>query len=401
MFAKNIKPIKGSIAMFRSLLKKLGYVVGLIITSWLAGCTYTSYTTATTASTPASTPTKIALLLPLQGGNAASGQAVRNGFMAAYDYAKQKQTDAPAVEVIDTSSGNIVNKYQQAVAGGANFVVGPLTKPEVQALASQSRLPVPTLALNTLDNPNIRIANLYQFGLSPQEEAVQAAIRAKQDGHQRALIIVPAGGWGQRIGQAFQQQWTSVGGIVVGSYAYPSKGDVSSSIRRALHASSMPKSSASGRNAPRVTVSGRQDFDVIFLAAFPQQARQIKPSLAFYNAGRIPVYSTSLIYSGMPSPQLDADLNGIAFDDMPWIIGPETPQWNEIRDRVRMQWGSSYERSPRLYALGVDAYHLTYRMQQMSTLNGATGTLSVDPNQHIRRQLKWARIENGVPELIH
>lgn len=346
-------------------------------------------------------PTKVALLLPLQGPNAANGQAIRNGFLTAYYYAKERQSNAPAVEVMDTSQGSILDVYQQAVSRGARFVVGPLTKGELQALAEQNKLSVPTLALNTLDNTS-RVDNLYQFGLSPLDEATQAAVRAKQDGHRRVLVIAPAGEWGQKIAAAFIKQWKALGGVVVNSYAYQTKADFSYGIRTSLRIeNTMSKNTHSGF---RYVPNSNMNADVIFLAAFPQQARQIKPTLNFYGAGSIPVYGTSLIYSGIPSPMYDQDLNGIEFEDMPWILGPDKPQWAQMRDRIKNMWASSYSASPRLYALGIDAYHITYRLNSLigssATLTGATGQLSVDADQHIKRQLEWARMENGVPTLL-
>ncbi len=381
--------------MYSRIIKIISAVFLIAFTLWLAGCA-----TAGIGGGP-SVPkaTKVALLLPLQGPNAARGQAIRNGFLTAYYYAKQQQPDAPAVDVIDTSRGNVVELYQQAVANGANFVVGPLTKEELRAVASQGRLPVPTLALNTLDD-GARVANLYQFGLSPQDEAQQAAVRARQDGHSRVLVIVPAGTWGQGIAAAFEKQWQSLGGTVVDSYAYPPKGDFSYGIRNLLRVNPPPKNSTPGQ---RYSPQPRQDADMIFLAAFPQQARQIKPSLLFYNAGNVPVYATSLIYSGKPSPGYDQDLNGIEFGDMPWLLGPDLPQWGEIREQMKSSWAASYGASPRLYALGIDAYHLTYGLGRLTTganLQGATGNLSVDSNQYIKRQLEWAKIENGLPQAV-
>jgi len=316
----------------------------------------------------------------------------------AYYYAKQQQSDAPTVNVIDTSNGDIVALYQQAVANGADFVVGPLTKSDLQTLTAKGELSVPTLALNTLDNGAGAVHNLYQFGLSPQDEAEQAAVRAKQAGHSRALVIAPAGAWGQGIAQAFEKRWQSLGGTIVDTYAFIPKGDLNNGVRKLLAAS------AASKNAPnrsRFVPTSRSDFDVIFMAAFPSDARQIKPLLVYYNVGNTPVYATSLIYSGTPSPVADSDLNGVEFSDMPWILGPDMPQWSAMRDRMKTLWGASYDASPRLYAFGVDAYHLTYTLNKIAgssgTIPGATGTLSIDANQQVKRQLKWAKMENGVP----
>ncbi len=372
--------------------KILGYLFLLFTTAWLAACSYTPLGGGNGGVSSGQKPTKIALLLPLQGQVGASGQAIRNGFLTAYYYAKQNQANAPTVDVVDTSGGNIVALYQQAVAQGANFVVGPLTKENLQALAAQGQLPVPTLALNTLDNGG-RIKNLYQFGLSPKDDADQGALRARQDGHQRALVIYPANAFGQGIDQAFVQNWQSQGGSIVGNYGYQSKTNLTSWVAGVMGSEQVKGGSA--RSQPK----SRQDMDVIYLVGFPQQARQIMPLLTFYTGGKVPVYAPSLVFDGNSDPQNDRDLDGIQFSDMPWILGPDTPQWSEMRTHIMSLWGGSYSRSPRLYAMGIDAYHLTYRLG--STIKGATGTLSLDSDQHIRRQLRWAKIQDGVPQLLH
>ncbi|HVV67810.1 MAG TPA: penicillin-binding protein activator [Gammaproteobacteria bacterium] len=364
----------------------IGYLLLLLAAGWLVGCSYSS-SFAGGGAPSNQKPTKIALLLPLQGSIGASGQAVRNGFLTAYYYAKQQQSNAPTVDVIDTSGGNVVGLYQQAVAQGADFIVGPLSKDNLQTLVGQGKLTVPTLALNTLDNGGA-IKNLYQFGLSPKDEAAQAAMQARSDGRQRALVIYPGSAFGQGIAGAFEKSWKNHGGSIVGNYAYQSNTNLSGWVRGVMGV----------RRGSKVS-SGRQDMDMIFLVGFPEQARQIMPLLAYYNGDKIPVYATSLVYSGNPNPQNDRDLNGIQFSDMPWILGPDTPQWSEMRAHIQSLWGNSYSRFPRLYAFGIDAYHLTYRLG--SSVKGATGELSLDSDQHIRRQLQWAQIQNGVPQVLH
>jgi len=333
--------------------------------------------------------THVALLLPLQGSQGESGQATRNGFLAAYYYAKQNNaSDLPQVTVIDTSGGNIGDLYQQAVAGGADFIVGPLTKLEVQTLANQGNLPVPTLALNRLPAQS-SVANLYQFGLAPQDEAQQVALKGWQDGHRRVLIFAPASAWGKEVADSFQQQWQQQGGVVAARYDYPAKADFPSLVRGALGIVKTTRKSS-------LDAKPRQDVDMIFMLAFPTDARQIKPLLTFYNAGNIPVYSTSIVYSGNPTPTYDTDLDGVIFNDIPWIIGPDIPAWATIRDYSQTLWPDSYRRFPRLYALGVDAYHLTYVFNQLSAggVVGATGLLTLK-DQQVHRQLQWATIVSG------
>jgi len=130
----------------------------------------------------------------------------------------------------------------------------------------------------------------------------------------------------------------------------------------------------------------RQDFDVIFLLAPPASARQIMPLLRYYYADNIPVYSTSVIYSGVPSPEKDSDLNGIIFCDTPWSL----------------QQNASGVSANRLYAVGQDAYALGNQLTRMRALPnfplyGATGAITLTPQQQFYRRLPWATMHDGRP----
>lgn len=139
-----------------------------------------------------------------------------------------------------------------------------------------------------------------------------------------------------------------------------------------------------------------QDIDFVFLAATPQQARQIKPTLAFQYAGDLPVYATSHLYTGTNNPTQDQDLNGIRFCETPWLLNPSDP----TRQQVAAQWPQANGSMGRLYAMGVDAYRLAPRLPELKAvpslqIDGLTGTLSLNPTQRIERQLQWAEFRNG------
>ncbi len=90
-------------------------------------------------------PPSVALLLPLSGRQQAAGTAVRDGFLAAY---LDRPDAAPRVLVYDTAELGVGPAYERALADGAQFVIGPLTKDDVATLAA-GQLAVPTLALNS------------------------------------------------------------------------------------------------------------------------------------------------------------------------------------------------------------------------------------------------------------
>lgn len=348
-------------------------------------------------------PRQIGILLPLSGPLSGAAKAIRDGFMAAY-YEQQNQTaDSPALRFYDTAHQDINALYDQAVADGAQLIVGPLAKENLQELALRPGLPVPTLALNTIDNPLGVVPNLYQFGLGIEDEAQLAAEQGWRDGHRRAMILAPDNNWGDRSVEAFVLRWRALGGEVTQDYRFTEKNDYSKIIKSALQLDQSEKRAQEMRavvGSIEFEPRRRQDVDMIFLAAQASQARQIKPTLAFHYAADIPVYATSHVYSGKVDTKLDQDMNDIKFSTLPWFFEKHAAEKKALQSYA----DNSLALQP-LYAMGVDSFHLYPRLKQLEAVRqanfyGHTGTLQLnDQNQFQRRQV-WAEFKAGRPRLL-
>ena len=132
-------------------------------------------------------PGAIAVFLPESGPYARAGKAIREGIMAAY-YQDHSQTK-PGIRFYDSENTALPTLYHQAIAEGAELVIGPLSKPDIQSLADSIDFDIPVLALNHV--PELVKANLYQFGLSPIDDVEQLTSKAWFDGYQKALILIP------------------------------------------------------------------------------------------------------------------------------------------------------------------------------------------------------------------
>lgn len=359
-------------------------------------------------------PATIALLLPTEGRFAAAAAAIRDGFFAAY-YNNKNGDWAPIIRFyavktdLETGQSNVQSVYQQAREEGADFVVGPLTKQALARLADLGELPLPTLALNYLEQPHASVTGLYQLALSPEGEARSVAKRAWHDGYRNARVLVPDSKWGQRMRQAFTDHWEHLGGNLLEFQTYdPEKEDFSFPIQRLLNLDE-------GESRPQV-LSGqpdrellyelrqRREADFIFLAAFPGQARLLLPQLRFYWTKALPVYSSSHAYTGHPDPGRDQDLDGLILGDMPWVLN-KAAQTDPGYQDLAAAYPENLERLKRLYALGFDAYriipHLNVMQQvQNMSFEGATGKLRMDSDGYLRRELNWARFEEGLPQPI-
>ncbi|MGH8146189.1 MAG: penicillin-binding protein activator [Rhodanobacteraceae bacterium] len=326
-------------------------------------------------------PTKIALLLPATGPVAVAGTAVRDGFFTAYFHTPITQEQRPAIAVYDTGGtpdGALV-AYQQAVAGGATLVVGPLGRAAVGTLFSQASLPVPVLALNHPQGETSAPAGSAEFALLPEAEGAQVAAHMIEHGLHAAIVFRSTGDTAMRTFNAFEAQFTSLGGQVANDIVLqPGTVDFASQIQATLAG------------------SGSQSGIVALLR--PEQARLLLPQLKLARS-TLPVFSTSMIYSGTPNAIADGDLDGVQFCDEPWLYDAQAglPDQATLASLLPTANGPA----ARLFAFGMDAYDLVpyigwLRSHPGSYLPGATGQLAMNAFGYVQRAPIWVQFQGGI-----
>ena len=379
-------------------------------------------------------PQRIAILLPTHGNLMQAGKAIEEGFLAAWFDNQSQYGDAPQVTFYDSSQNQPIELlYQQAVTEGAELVIGPLQKSAVEQLNRNAVLTIPTIALNYLDTTETEAdppepintttaspeqdeaelalettvetpstaspqTNLIQMGLLVEDEARQIAQRAWREGKRHALVIVPQTQWAEKASNAFIALWEQMGGTVELLPPYnANQRDFAPLLEPPLH---IDQSLSRNQRLERLlgkdlayTPRRRQDVDMVFLVAYPDHARQIKPTLNFLFAADLDVYATSHIYNGTMQYGRDRDLNDIRFSAMPWTLDGYLPDALKPDDRVPVAYRQ-------LYALGMDAYLIHQWITQLqqnpeSMLAGATGTLHLGAGYRIQRELPWAIFRNG------
>ncbi len=341
----------------------------------------------------------IGLLLPSKDANQNVVTALRNGFLAAHYIAQASGESTPTIHLYDSNKiPSLEAFYQQASADGIELVVGPWEKPLVSQLASRAELPIATLALNYADNHQRGPQQLFQYGLAAEDEARLAADRAWADGMRRAAVMVPKSVWGDRVLEAFSAHWQSLGGQVVDTTHFDRPSELAGQVAELfqLRASEQRAKQLEATLGAKVAAqpSRRQDIDFIFLAASPEQARQIKPTLAFQYAGDVPIYATSAVNAG--SGEVYPELNGLQFSEMPWFLEVS----DATRQHITQHWPSAQGSMGRFYAMGADAYRLTSQLQLLralpnSSVTGLTGILKLDADQRIQRTLYWVEFIDG------
>ena len=347
-------------------------------------------------------PPQVALVLPLSGRQQSAGIAVRDGFMAAVLH--QEVAKRPVVNVYDSAEMGATTAYRRAIADGAQFIVGPLVKEEVAAIAASGDVSVLTLALNQLPD-NVQAPSLmFQFALDPEEEARQIAQRLASEARMRGLVLLPNNDWGQRVFRAFDTELKTLGGSILALRFYDTAArDYSELVSQVL----LMDESRARANALMSVLGTKLEFEprhrtdaqFVFIGAQPTQGRSLRPALLFHLAGDpLPIYATSDIFE--PDGAANDDLEGVVFPHMPLVISPDAVS-TELRTTINKYWPARARgRGGPLYAFGFDSYRIipilkAGRFGSGSAVPGMTGLLSVDAKGRVRRELEWARVTDG------
>ncbi|MFS7360463.1 penicillin-binding protein activator [Rahnella inusitata] len=339
--------------------------------------------------------------------------------------AEQPQTSAPAtapvassnaqVKIYDTNGQPLSALLTQAQQDGATLVVGPLLKDQVNELSSD-QTPLNVLALNQPETEK-NAPNICYFALSPEDEAQDAARHMWSQQKRMPLLLVPRGNFGDRIAQAFANEWQKLGGQTVLKQGLGSAGELRSSIGSGIRLTGTPvmaSDAAAPAQAQGVTIGGITipapptdaqivqgssggAVDSVYVVATQNELTLIKPMLDMSGSGRSrpSVYASSRSYQAGAGPDYRLEMEGVQFSDIPLLAGSNPA----LMQQATAKFGNDYS-LVRLYAMGIDAWSLANHFSQMRTLpgfevSGSTGDLSANPNCVIHRKLPWLQYRQG------
>ena len=312
-------------------------------------------------------PVKVALLLPLSGSLAAAAEPVRDGFLTGY-YGERRRR--PELRFYDTTAGAGA-AYARAAAEGNDFVVGPLSRAEVDAVFANGTTPVPLLALNR--GSRMPPAGSASFSLSPEDEGITAAEYILDSGARRILIISGNDDAQRRSASALAEHLLQRGGQVAARIDY--------------------------RPGAALVMPADGSIDAVFLALKGSQARELAPRLAATGLAGKPLVATSQIVSGTGNASEDLLLDGIVYPTETWDVNdvPGIPSQASAAARTKSARGPA----ARLFAFGHDAWLLTAYLEHLalapnSDIAGATGRLSLDGFGNVLRRPTWSRFTGGV-----
>ena len=392
---------------------------------------------------------EIAVLLPLSGRLARTGNAVKNGIMAAYynDVEQENsERNLPRLRFIDTNESSPQSLIEQI--GETKFVIGPLLKetvdslipilpPSINVLAlnrpeeNASTQPTATNAVEQLTQNQQSVLEshtdaqqemlfptaLNYFGLAPEDEAIQLAEFIFSKGYRAPIVISAESGLYQRMDSTFKAHWIKLNNIEnkqranITSVSFNDSSSLREGVTQALDVAQSNArinqieymTNDEVYNMPR----SRRDIDAIVAFASPQDTELLNPiieaSLNPYDGKLVPVYATSRSMDYDSGKNQWRDLQNVHFIDMPWLMPQHN--WKQLEEDAEKAWSNQNTMQKRLFAFGYDAYQLLPELGMLNTLHyitheGLTGKLSVNKRGEVIRQQPQAIIRDEEIQMV-
>lgn len=354
-------------------------------------------------------PQKVAVLLPFTGKLRKQAGAIRNGLLVA----NQDHNDLELMFI--DSELPIATIEQKLQAQQVEFIVGPLHKDKVELFAQSPVISqLPTLFLNRINQTQNLNDRHFYFGLTPEDEAEQAAIALFKKGYKKPSIIAPNNTLGKRLSEKFQQTWLSQrseDNIMTPEVSfYSNQAQMQQAVKGLMDVDLSKKRISRIKllvnphlktNQLFTEARNRKDLDVVYIIGNIVQTRMLKPSIDVNVSPfstPIPVYATSRSHTVKPKDSDKRDLRALTFTEIPWLLKSET-RYDKQRAQFNQIWPTVDASLRRLFALGYDALTLIERIAQLRVLNGLTeqgmsGLLSIDENGNIQRKHLWAKYNN-------
>ena len=337
----------------------------------------------------ASDPSELALLLPVTGDFGPAGEAVRDGFLAAYLHAGG---NSQRIRLYDTNAMSVRAAYDLARQQGAEVIIGPLQKEAVAAFAALSPS-LPVIALNHLD-PGIPTPDaMIQFSLAIEDQASAIADALAARDIERIVLFDSPARWSGRARIRLEDELDGI--ETVGFGTFHRVAEITNVVGEALLISESQTRATEIESLLGTTLEfaprRRDDVDAVVALIDAHEFLSLKPALDFYFAGDLPVFAPSTATLG--SVDLSR-LEGVRVCAMPWTLDA-----GDLGKSVYEAFPASRGTYASLFALGVDGFRLANQLDRLTVrrepVPGSTGVLSLGEDGRIQRTLVWAEVVGG------
>lgn len=341
-------------------------------------------------------PKHTALLLPLTGKFSKPAQLIRDGFIMAMMNDEDRDPNA-TLTIMDTNAETLESVDATLTEKNIDFVVGPLIKGNIEKLQQfqQERgQSIQTLALNIPDQV-IDGSDTCYLALSPEQEVAQAAKHLFTEGYRYPLVLAPQGSYGERVVEAFDEEWHKYSKNKVAVNQYGDRRQLQRNINNVFGLQDSQQNIAQMEALTGLKMESqprsRRDIDAVYIVANSADLTLIKPFIEVaINPDTKPpkLFSNSASNSGGRQYE---DLTGVTYSDIPLLIHPT----QDVSEQMDKLWPKSTNAERRLQAMGMDAYKLMVELPQMKvvqgyTIEGQTGVLGIDEQCVVQREISWA-----------
>src|SRR5436305_12633401 len=257
---------------------------------------------------------KVALILPLtaQGNGAAVAQSMRNGAEMALAEFSNPDIQLLVKDDAGTSAG-AQQAAQQALAEGAEIVLGPLFAVSVSSAAQVARARgVPMIACST--DSTVAAPGVYLLSFLPESDVNRVIGYATQQGKRSFAALIPENAYGSVVQAAFQQAVARGGGRAIAMERYP--------LDRAQMQGPVQRVAAAVRQA-----------DAIFI---PDGADAVVAAAQMLAAGGVNTRRIQLIGTGLwDDPRVFAEPGAQGG----WFAAPDPGGYRAFSGRYRTRYG--------------------------------------------------------------
>ena len=304
------------------------------------------------AAPPVEAPTnKVALLLPITGGNARVGQSIANAAnMALLDVGSRNIK----LTVYDTAAGGAGAAAERALAAGNKLFLGPLLATDVAAVRARAKAAgVPVVSYS--NDAAVAGDGVFVLGFQPDQSIDRVIRYARSRGVERFGALVPAGAYGQRVSAAMLRAVRDSGGKVTAIETYErSRAKLTAAVRRltdyearVARASQGGVVRADGTVAPVQERLGPVSFQALLIADGSAIASAFLAPLNQFGAGPGKVrYLGPELWNAEPGIRAATGLHGA------WFASVPDGRFNQLAERYRAKFGGA---PSRLASLGYDS----------------------------------------------
>ncbi|MGE5506273.1 MAG: penicillin-binding protein activator [Actinomycetota bacterium] len=302
---------------------------------------------------------RAALLLPLTGPYAMFGQTLSNAAqLAMFEVADQRFNLIP-LDTKGTADGAAA-AARQALAQGADIILGPVFSPEVKAAAPLAREHgVPMLAFTT--DRTVAGNGVYALGFLPGSQVDRVIAHARTQGRSRFAVLAPNTDYGRAVADAAR---TAAGPDLVKVEFYdPTANEFTGPVKRfasvdgraralqrekdALKARGDDASKAALKAMGNAQTRGDAPFDAVLLPDEGVRPKTIASLLAYYDAEGIKMLGT-MLWDGPATIGEPALVGG-------WFPAPPKAAHAELETRYEKAFGPVPPRATGLVGIGYDA----------------------------------------------